>query len=376
MDSQRGDAPWDSLPEHVRQELRDVDLLREVWAKRRQDRTRERHRAARRELTRDRVREWGGGADLTELLLNGDSVSGEPLTGPHVAALAGRVAELPALSGGPKDPWTASGPLRAVLSTEHTVRLAEAAAAPAHPVVRAAHAYAECVRVAAEVSGGEPLRGGADWVLPWVLASRVLQRADLPPLLLDPSSPPPAPGDKRVPDGGLAPVVSHLAGLVTSALRDELAWHTGSGAPADGPVPPLNAVTRRRVLDHVRSRRGSVALLLGALDPAATATVTSGDGDRVEGPTHWWSCLELAADGAALALYVVVRDVGSPPSGVLAVTANARLTTSEGVRQVWEINRGDSVTVLPTDCVDDRWPQVRDLVDEAVSRSVDTLTRV
>lgn len=377
MDSQLGDTAWETLPERVREDLRDVDLLRNVWAKRRQDRPHQQHGAARRELTRDRVREWGGGPDLTDLLLHGEPGSGEPITGPHVAALAGRVAELP--SGGerrgnaPESPPLR--PLRTALSTEHTIRLARAASVPAHPVVRAAHTYAECVRVAAEASGEEPDGGGATWALPWVLASRVLQRADLPPLLLDPGTPPPAPVDKRDPEEELAPLVSHMARLVTGALRDELAWNPEAVAPTGRPVPPLTAVTRRRILDHVRSRRGSVAFLLSALDPAATATVTSGDGGRGGTAAHWWTCLELVADGASMALYVVVRDVGSPPSGVLAVTANASLVTPEGARRALEMSRSESVTVLPTDCVDDRWPQVRDLVDEAVSRAVDGLTR-
>ncbi|MFE1170211.1 hypothetical protein [Nocardiopsis sp. NPDC058789] len=377
MDSQIGDTAWETLPERVRADLRDVDLLRTVWARRRQDRPQQRHGAARRELTRDRVREWGGGADLTDLLLTGESVSGEPLTGPHVAALAGRVAELPEgeerRTGVPDGPPLR--PLRTALSTEHTLRLARAATVPAHPVVRAAHTYAECVRVAAEASGEETHGDGAAWTLPWVLASRVLQRADLPPLLLDPGTPPPDPAGKHDPEEPLAPLVSHMARLVTGALRDELAWNPEEAVPSGRPVPPLTAVTRRRVLEHVRSRRGSVALLLSALDPTATATVTSGDGGRGGDTAHWWSCLELLVDGASLALYVVVRDVGSPPSGVLAVTAHARLTTPEGVRSALEMSRSDSVTVLPTDCVDDRWPQVRELVDEAVSRAVHELTR-
>ncbi|WP_017585144.1 hypothetical protein [Nocardiopsis ganjiahuensis] len=396
MDSQLGDTAWGTLPERVREDLRDVDRLRAVWAAQRQGHPLDVRGAARRELTRDRVREWGGGPELTELLLTGASASGEPMTGPHIAALAGRVAALP------ETEWTpgtrrALRPFRTALSTEHTLDLARAAVVPAHPVVRAAHTYAECVRILTEATGGPEATGeggdgfDAPWALPWVLASRVLQRADLPPLLLDPGCPPPGPCTKQDPEERLAPLVSHMARLVTGALRGELGWARGDRPGAGAPVPPLTAVTRRRVLDYVRSRRDPVALILRALDPGASATVSSGDGgaatarggpeplDRAlftPGAAYWWTCLELVVGDTSLSLYVLVQDVGSPPSGVLAVTANARLVTPEGDRETLEMSRSDSVTVMPTDCVDDRWPQVRDLVDEAVSRSMNELTRL
>ncbi|GAB3732936.1 hypothetical protein [Nocardiopsis nanhaiensis] len=383
MDSQLGGAVWESFPGRVREDLRDVDRLRAVWAKQRQGQPLDVHGAARRALTHERVREWGGGAELTELLLADPSVS-EPLTAQHIAELAGASAELPE-----------DYPLRpavAPLSLEHAGVLARAAAIPAHPVVRAAHTYAECARLMAEPDEDEPNESDPPRALPWVLASRVLQRADFPPLLLDRRMPPPEPCSKQDPADQLATLVSHLARLVTGALRGELGWSAESGPGPSVPVPPLAAVTRRRVLEYVRSRRDPVALILRALDPEASATVSSGDDSGpVAGPprprpaepalltpgaAHWWTCLELVVGEASLCLYVVVQDVGSPPSGVLAVTADACLATPDGVRDALEMPRTDSVTVMPTDCVDDRWPQVRDLVDEAVSRSMNELTRV
>ncbi|GAA1083141.1 hypothetical protein [Nocardiopsis metallicus] len=395
MESQLGDTVWETLPERVRVDLRDVDSLRAVWTRQRQDQPLDVRGAARRELTRERVREWGADPGLTDLLLTGSSVSGEPMTGPHIAALAGRVAELSAVGipepalGRPSEGVSvarALRPLRIVLSSAHADDLARAATVPAHPVVRAAHTYAECARVLAEAAGEEPTGAGPSGAhgppgaLPWVLASQVLQRADFPPLLLDPGAPPPDPctgGDRGE---RLAILVAHFARLVTGALRGELGRSRTEVPPAQSPVPPLTAVTRRRVLEYVRSRREPVALILRALAPWASATVTSGDGvdgaDTGEGcSSRWWTCLELVAGEVSLALYVIVQDVGSPPCGVLAVTANARLVTPEGVRQTLEMSRSDSVTVMPTDCVDDRWPQVRDLVDEAVSRSMNELTR-
>ncbi|HJE57991.1 MAG TPA: hypothetical protein K8V84_05670 [Nocardiopsis listeri] len=379
MDSQLGAPILESLPDRVRTELTDVDRLRAIWARHRQCQTLEARAAARRSLTHDRVQRWGGGPALADLLLVDPVEPHPPMTADHIAGLAGRVAEQAAASGTPESP----------LSAEQTRALAEAAIVPAHPVVRAAHVYAECARRLNELNGPPPgaPEGAPTRILPWVLASRVLQRADHPPLLPDPRTPaPPArvgPGE----GGHFAELVTHFARLVTEALRAEIGWGPRLDPVIDAPVPPLSAVTRRRVLDYVRSRGAPVELILRALDPKARATVTSGDGTSgagcgvaprallTPGATHWWTRLELEVGEVRLSLYVVVQDVGRPPSGVLAVTANARLTTPEGVQDVLEMSGSDSVTVMPSDCVDDRWPQVRDLVDEAVSRSMNALTR-
>ena len=380
MDSQLGAPVRESLPDRVRTELTDVDRLRAFWARHRQCQTLRARAAARRSLTHDRVQGWGGGPALADLLLVDPVEPHPPMTSDHIAGLAGRVAEL----------FAPSGPPQAPLSAEHTRALAEAAIVPAHPVVRAAHVYVECARTLDELNGPSPddvPEGAPARILPWVLASRVLQRADHPPLLPDPRTP--APRNQVGPEEGehFAELVTHFARLVTEALRAEIGWGSRTDPVLDAPVPPLSAVTRRRVLDHVRSCGASVGLILRALDPTARATVSSGDctsdaGTGVAarvlltpGATHWWARLDLEIGAACLSLYVVVQDVGRPPSGVLAVTANARLTTPEGVQDVLEMSGSDSVTVMPSDCVDDRWPQVRDLVDEAVSRSMNALTR-
>ncbi|WP_017604620.1 hypothetical protein [Nocardiopsis alkaliphila] len=379
MDSQLGAPVGASLPDPVRTELTDVDRLRVIWAEQRQAQARWARSAARRALTHDRIRTWGGGSELAELWSAEPTEIGPPLTEDHLLELAERTAELSPESRRPRTP----------LRSEHARALLEVMNLPVHPVVRAAHTYTECARILDELGGGcrETPEEGPPWFLPWVLASQVLQRADHPPLSPDPHTPPPEPPFGPGPEEHFAELVSHFARLVTEALRGELGRSFETAPATERPAPPLAAVTRRRVLDYVRSRSTSVALILRALDPHAEATVTSGDGSRDQaaipprflltpGTSHWWIRLDLVVGEASLSLYVVIQDVGSPPSGVLAVTAEARLTTPAGVRETLRMSGSDSVTVMPSDCVDDRWPQVRELVDEALSRSMNELTRV
>ncbi|GAA0988707.1 MULTISPECIES: hypothetical protein [Nocardiopsis] len=393
MDTLRSGAALDRLPNPVREDLMDVDRLRVIWAQHRQDRPRDARGEARRELTRRRVRALGGGPALEELVESAseDRRWGEPVTAAHVAELAERARALPG-DGPTRSPGLA-------LDSEHALRLAGAASAPVHPVVRAAHTFAECSAVLDELASaasGDGPRQRADpddrpWALPWVLASLVLRRADFPPLVPDRLTEPPSSGAD--PEQRLAGLVRHFAKLVKRSLREELSWSSDSTAPAPrSPVSPLAAVTRRRVQDYVRSRREPVALILRALDPGARAIVHSGGSDApapespvaatavravlTPGAAHWWTALELVVGEASLSLCVVVQEIGRPRTGVLAVSADGRLTTPDGVRDALGMSGTDSVTVMPTDCVDDRWPQVRDLVDEAVSRAMNELTRV
>ncbi|MFI6574425.1 hypothetical protein ACIBFB_01390 [Nocardiopsis sp. NPDC050513] len=394
MDTLSSGATLNRLPVHVRDELTDVDRLHAIWTRYRHGQPQEERTAALRALIRRRVRDWGGGPALEELVVSTseDGMSGQPVTVDYVEDLGRRAAALPAdcrhRSPGP-------------LGTAGAGRLAGAAAVHAHPVVRAAHVYAECVEVlrglrAAESDGPGAGTGGAPsdddppWALPWILTSLVLQRADHPPLLPDPRCFPP-PSEERDPAARFAELVHHFARLVTSALRDELCWAPASVPPPRAHISPLASVTCRRVQDYVRSRRGSLALILQALDPGATTTVRTGGSDDAPedaapapaartvltpGAAHWWTSLELVVGDASLTLFVVVQEVGCPTTGVLAVTADARLTTPEGVRDALDMSGAESVTVMPSDCVDDRWPQIRDLVDEAVSRAMNVLTRV
>ncbi|PDP88359.1 hypothetical protein CQJ94_07690 [Glycomyces fuscus] len=381
MDTLRCGADLDRIPALVREDLMDVDRLRAIWAQHRQSQPREARAAARRELTGRRVRALGGGPALEELLVwaAADGTSGHQITAEFVSELAERARNLP-------EDCPSRSPRRRV-DSEQALRLVRAASVPVHPVVRAAQTYAESVAVLAELDPDHP-EGTHTWALPWVLASLVLRRADFPPLLPDPLAPP---WSGRDADERLAGVVRHFARLVTGALLGELSWTPEHVPEPRSAASPLAAVTRRRVLDYVRSRRDSLAMILRALDPAARTSVYSGGSDESEpgaaseavartlltpGAAHWWTALELAVGEASLSLFVVVQEVGRPRTGVLAVTADARLATVEGVRDALGMSGTDNVTVMPTDCVDDRWPQVRDLVDEAVSRAMSELTRV
>ncbi|WP_152486184.1 hypothetical protein [Nocardiopsis lucentensis] len=402
MDTLSSGVALNRLPGHVRDELTDVDRLRSIWARHRQGQPRDARAAARRALIRRRVLDLGGAPALEDLVVSTseEGMSGQAVSVDYVRELARRAADLPTdcASRSPARP----------LKDEEARRLADAAALPAHPVVRAAYTFAECVAV---LRGLDCAQDGSDrgagaaapttagtgedppWALPWILASLVLQRSDYPPLPPGPGASPP-PSDGREPGDRLPALVHYFARLVTGTLRDELCWAPASVPPPRVHIPPLASVTCRRIQEYVRSRRASLGLILQALDPEARTVVRSGgfDDTREEssdtapvpasrtvltpGAAHWWTALDLVVGEASLTLFVVVQEVGRPHTGVLAVTADARLTTPDGVRDALDISGADSVTVMPTDCVDDRWPQVRDLVDEAVSRAMNALTQV
>ncbi|MDE3721028.1 hypothetical protein PWG71_06475 [Nocardiopsis sp. N85] len=378
MDTLRLSADPGRFPDRVREELTDVDRLRRIWAEHRQAWPREERETARRDLIRARIREAGVDGALADLLVSAtvDGMAGRALTREYAAELAELVHSLP-------DP----GPFRAPrnpLTLEYAHLVADPAAVPGHPLVRAAVIYIETLAIVTELDEGRE----APRLLPWVTAALVLRRSDFPPL--PPTHPPAHTG--LSPEERLAETVSAMARAVMTALRDELGWTPpGAPPPPRGPVPPLAAVTRRRILDYLRSRREPVGLILRALDPGARVLVRSGgfddteEGDRpsetgravlTPGAAHWWSTLELAVGEAVLTLTVVTQEIGRPRTGVLAVIVDGRLTTAEGARDVPGVSIADSVTVMPTDCVDDRWPQIRDLVDEAVSQAMGALTRV
>ncbi|WP_232831920.1 hypothetical protein [Nocardiopsis sp. FIRDI 009] len=395
MDTLSSGVALNRLPGRVRDELTDVDRLRSIWTRHRHGQPRDARAAARRALIRRRVLDLGGAPALEDLVVSTseEGMSGQPISADYVRELARRTAGLPTdcASRSPDRP----------LGEEEARRLAEAAVVPAHPVIRAAYTFAECVSVLRGLDtaeegadrGAEGADGDPPWVLPWILASLVLQRADYPPLPPVPRAFPP-PSDGRDHDDRFVALVHRFARLVTGALRDELCWAPASVPPPRERIPPLASVTCRRIQDYVRSRQPSLSLILQSLDPDARTVVRSGGFDDNEeetsdtapvpasrtvltpGAAHWWTVLEMVVGDASLTLFVVVQEVGRPHTGVLAVTADARLTTPDGVRDVLDISGADSATVMPTDCVDERWPQIRDLVDEAVSRAMNALTRV
>src|SRR5699024_2243302 len=304
--------------------------------------------------------------------IGSEETSGRPITATYVTELAQRT------TGPPKND-TARPPIPP-FGAEQAKRLAEAAALPEHPVVRATHTYLTCVEALSE--------NGPDTdpsLFPWLLASLVLQRADFPPLLPPPSK------TGRVEQQRFPEAVRRFARLVHEALRTELSRSPKGEHQQHATIPPLAAALRRRILEHLRSRRNSVLPILRSLDPGAQAGVHTGGSvgapskDPGQGPAarclltpgsaHWWNTLELALGTSFLPLYVVVQEVGHTGTGVLSVTVDAQLTSPEGVRDALLMDRADDVTVVPNDSVHARGPQVRELVDEAISRAMAQLTR-
>ncbi|GHD18332.1 hypothetical protein [Nocardiopsis kunsanensis] len=374
MNTLSGDTTSQAIEGCLRPDLDDLDRLRAVWAEHRGPRG-ERARA-RRESAHRRSYELGGGPALAELLeaTASEEMSGRAITSGYVTELAERAASLP-------------DPVRCPrLTDEHAADVARAASAPGHPAVRAVHAYVACAEALHEAAPG---RTGGDpgWVLPWILASLVLQRADFPPLLPDPGVPActEAGGTRRI-----DLCARHLSRLVAASLRTELSRSRPRPSAARVSAPPLAAAVHRRALEHLHERRGPLLQVLTSLDTEARADVRVGSAPQVPQAVaapperallapeadHWWVCLSLIADEAALELYVVVQEVGPASAGVLAVTADARLTTGEGVHGAPLMADVDGVTVMPNDSADDRRPLICDLIDEALSRSMALLTRV
>ena len=372
MDALRGGVVQKTLPDHVREDLRDVDHLRKIWTLHRGPRSE--REVARQEQARRRSRELGGGDAQAEMMaaIGSEEMSGRPITATYVTELAQRT------TGPPKN--DTARPATPPFGAEQAERLAEAAALPEHPVVRATHTYLICVEALSE-SGSDTDPS----LLPWLLASLVLQRADFPPLLPPPSK------TGRIEQQRFPEAVRRFVRLVHEALRTELSRSPTGEHRQHATIPPLAAALRRRILEHLRSRRDSVLPILRSLDPGAQAGVHTGGSvgtpskDPGQGPAarclltpgsaHWWNTLELALGTSFLPLYVVVQEVGHTDTGVLSVTVDAQLTSPEGVRDALLMDRADDVTVMPNDSVDDRWPQVRELVDEAISRAMDQLTR-
>ncbi|MBV2362086.1 hypothetical protein [Streptomonospora nanhaiensis] len=262
-----------------------------------------------------------------------------------------------------------------------------------------------------------PRRGGGPPAhlrpLPWVLASLSLMRSDLPPPAIDrraapPPAAAPAPGASGAdrahgPVERLSAMVLLLADLETAALRAELS----RPARLPGALRPdstcLGRAVHRRVVNHLRLRCDSLRMVLRELDPAARTSVGSSaepegpapgspgvpgvppTAERraaaarralfTPGPNEWRASVDVDLADGALRLLVLVQEVGDPASGVLAVTADGRLATGEGVVDVLDLGCADCVTLVPADAADDRWPEVEAFADDVLSRAVGHLTR-
>ncbi|MDA2805990.1 hypothetical protein [Nocardiopsis suaedae] len=307
--------------------------------------------------------------------------SGSPLTADRLAELARRIPDF--------DPPAPAPPIGGAADA------AQAAAAETHPVVRAALLFqrtAEALGRRLEETGTGPGPAPHLRPLPWALASLSLMRSDHPPLAADrrigarlaAALAHPSPGART------AALAALFADLQTAALRARLS--TPLRGRHDAPPSALLAsAVHRRVLVHLRHRTGPLSQVLRELDPEASVGVEAADiaegprRDRCEaaaeralfvtGPGCRWAALGLRAAGARVELVVAVHDVGGPPTGALAVTASAVLDTPQGPEEVLDPACTDCVTLVPGDTAGDRWPCVEELIDDAVSRTVDRLAR-
>ncbi len=390
VDFRRGHDPdLARLSGSVHRRLAELDRLREVLAERRGYRFGTLAEDAQRAVFRRHVNELRALAGQSQatakrqeaevealVAMAAEYRSGQPITAEYLGELARRLPDFDPPMALPDD-------MAGVLA---------AAAVEAHPVVRAAHLLLTCAD--ALHRAGAPTAGPPPFLrpLPWALASLSLMRSCYPPPALDRrldvSAHATALGE---PKDRLTASVLLLADLVTVSLRADLSRPAhGSGAPPPRSAP-LAASLHRRILGYLRERRGPLSLVLRELDPDARAEVGTGSSDdspsrdRCEtaaaralftaGPGCWWSSVDLDFSGGALRLLILVQDVGSPPTGVLAVTADAWLTTAEGAADVLDLACTDSVTLAPTDSVGERWPRVEAFVDDIVARAVGHLTR-
>ncbi|WP_460863838.1 hypothetical protein, partial [Nocardiopsis coralliicola] len=268
--------------------------------------------------------------------------------------------------------------------------------------VRAARVFAAA---AGELGDGGHLRP-----LPWALASLALLGAGRPPLVADRGiGPRLAAGSAAAIAGGAGAAADAEAltrvfvDLQLTQLRERL---TGAAAAPASASAPLAASVHRSLAAHLDRRCGPVRLMLRELDPDASVEVDTGDRaggpdavrcDRAAarvlvrpGPASPWVRLRMRANGTEADLLAAVRDVGDPPTGALAVVADAEFSGAAGTdgasgaagagaaqEAASDTSAGatDCVTLVPGDSAGGRRPDVEAFLDDALSRAVDRLTR-
>ncbi|MFC7327530.1 hypothetical protein [Marinactinospora rubrisoli] len=415
MNTPRGlDLALSRFPDNVRRRLAALDRLREIWAEHQTRRPRHRWAEDRRRFFRRHVVELRALAGLldakvarAERLSRGwerldvspelrerlsqeeealvrmasECTAGQPLTADYLEALAREIPDF----DGPPSPTELAG-----------ASLAEAASVETHPVIRAAHIQLICETALepAVTAGPAPGPPAHRRPLPWAMASLALMRSNYPPLVMDHRL---AGQHERARfQAGewerLVELTLLLADLETASLRGELSWSAQQRDQPPVNTAPLATAIQRRVVEHLRHQAASLALVLRELDSAARFAVSAGvpEGDPVleerldaaaeralftRGPGCWWAALDLTVTDGTLRLLIAVQDVGNPATGVLAVTADALLRTAGSQGDALDLACTDCVTLIPTDGADERWPDVAEFVDDAVSQAVHSLTQ-
>ncbi|MEY9215347.1 hypothetical protein NI17_015340 [Thermobifida halotolerans] len=414
VSSLRGFEPApDRLPHDLRVRLVELDRLREVWTGHQRRRPSHQWSGNRARLLRRHILELRtlaghppAASEAAERLVNDGFDSGGFLSPEERERLHAEERALASLTEASRtgremtpaylDDIVHSLTGRSVpgLGDRLTGCLAEATAVWTHPVIRAALVYlcAEQALLAAE--GAAPLPPGTG-PLPWAMASLVLMRANHPPLIADhrpvsvrlPRQRAPLPQDR------LVALVRLFAELQIAVMRGELSWTAVDDGESGEHCQTLARATYRRLLEHLRQRAPALSMVLRELDPDSRVRVTFGDpadagghrarmdlaADRAllaRGGPSWWVCLEADCTDTTLRLLLSVQEVGTPATGVLAVTADALVDSPGGSEDALDLAPTDCVTLLSTDSVDERWPEVAALADETVSRAVDRLTSV
>jgi Fic family protein len=207
-------------------------------------------------------------------------------------------------------------------------------------------------------------------------------------------------------DGDLRPLIRFFGRLETVALRSELerpaVVKPASGTAVDiarayadrlrilrGSAPTENVKRaevlatelQRRIEWHLRSAADGLKDAFRTVDPDARATVTS------SGPFHpewrWWVIeLTLRTLGHHF-FYRVIAGSARGDTEVLAVNVTAHSyadatsgqEASERVRPMLEPTPIDTVTLVATDKLDARWPEVEELIDRTLAAAVDHFGR-
>jgi Fic/DOC family len=226
-------------------------------------------------------------------------------------------------------------------------------------------------------------------------------------------------------DGDLLPLARLFAELEIVALRSELERPVESPALAIGAVGVARAYADRlrstkfttdtqrseavtelaeaaheRLRDHLEALGHELQEVFSSIDPEARATVASASPPAPEArhwyiqlvrtakaldfftnlaDGSWWVRLHLVVLNHALRYVVAIQKVGRGETGVLAVTVFAEtVPPHEGDDELRALptplftpSSRDSVTLVQSDDMNARWPEISDLVDQTLSAAVD-----
>jgi hypothetical protein len=231
----------------------------------------------------------------------------------------------------------------------------------------------------------------------------------------------------------LAPLVRLFASMEIVALRSELAPSAVTPSQPAGAVGVAQAYVERllalretdlaklatdtnslatglaaRIADYVESLGGQLERTFAEIDQDARQRVYSAAppdsrakwwfaqlvraARQVDFFTNltegaWWTRLHLSALGQTMRFVTAVQKVGQGETGVLAVTMFAERLLPKGEpdesgdevssipEQLLTLSSDDSVTLVHTDTVEERWQEVADLIDRTLAAAVDKFSR-